>query len=187
MSVFSSLIQATAQYFLLRPFIVGGTMNFTSKSRYALKIMMDLAHHSHLPLVRRNDIAVRQGIPTDYLDQIMIRLRAGQLVESVRGRAGGYRLARNPQDINLWELFSAVEDSIYPVECVTDHDECHHGSQCISRSAWGDIFGRMKHSLASLTLGALSAKHHREYDRQGAVGPVECRPGRSSAVGTPVL
>lgn len=73
---------------------------------------MDLAHYSHLPLVRRGEIAGRQGIPTDYLDQIMIRLRAGKLVESTRGRSGGYRLARPAKDITMWDLFSSVEESM---------------------------------------------------------------------------
>ena len=127
-------------------------MNITSKSRYALKIMMDLAHYSPLPsplpgplpsllpttlengsatgktpgsaIIRRNDIARRQGIPTEYLDQIMMRLRGANLVDSVRGRAGGYRLGRNAESITLWDVFASVEDSIFPVECVAHGDRC---------------------------------------------------------------
>jgi len=132
-------------------------MNLTSKSRYALKIMMDLAHFGATqPLVRRGEIAARQGIPTDYLDQIMIRLRAGNLVESTRGRSGGYRLARPADQITMWDLFSSVEESMIPVECITVGHACDFEGSCSSQSAWGTIFGAIQTGFGAITLGQLA-------------------------------
>src|SRR5262245_45132728 len=102
--------------------------------------MMDLAHFKNEPLIRRQDIARRQGVPSDYLDQIMIRLRAGGLVESIRGRNGGYKLARDPAQISLWNIFYCVEDAIYPAECLSEDHHCGFESGCISKSVWGEVF-----------------------------------------------
>jgi len=144
-------------------------MNLTSKSRYALKIMMDLAHFgASQPLVRRNEIATRQGIPTDYLDQIMIKLRGGRLVESTRGRSGGYKLARDPSQITMWDLFSTVEDSMIPVECITSGETCDFEASCSSREAWVTIFRAMKTSLGSITLDRLAADWAREKKLMGS-------------------
>lgn len=152
-------------------------MNLTSKSRYALKIMMDLAHFSHQPLVRRNDIATRQGIPTDYLDQIMIRLRAGNLVQSTRGRSGGYRLARPATDITMWDLFSSVEESMVPVECLSKGDACDFGASCVSKNAWVEIFGAIKQSLGKITLDSLATQWASELEGARPSGVNECRGG----------
>lgn len=138
-------------------------MNLTSKSRYALKIMMDLAHFGATQaLVRRSEIASRQGVPTDYLDQIMIKLRAGRLVESIRGRSGGYKLARSPESITMWDLFSAVEDSMIPVECLASGEACDFETSCSSRESWKKIFLALKSSLGEITLAQLK----RDWDRE---------------------
>ncbi|MCX6119443.1 MAG: Rrf2 family transcriptional regulator [Proteobacteria bacterium] len=152
-------------------------MNLTSKSRYALKIMMDLAHYSHQPLVRRGDIANRQGIPTDYLDQIMIRLRAGKLVESTRGRSGGYRLARPANEITMWDLFSSVEESMIPVECISTGHACDFAGSCVSKNAWVDIFGALRDSLGKITLQSLASSWASDHQACPAGGIRECKGG----------
>jgi Rrf2 family protein len=142
-------------------------MNLTSKSRYALKIMMDLAHFGATqPLVRRGEIASRQGIPTDYLDQIMIRLRAGNLVESTRGRSGGYRLARPADQITMWDLFSSVEESMVPVECISLGHACDFEGSCSSQKAWGTIFGAIQTGFGGITLGQLARDWEKEQSGQ---------------------
>lgn len=155
-------------------------MNLTSKSRYALKIMMDLTHHRSLPHVKRVDIAKRQGIPPDYLDQIMVRLRSGRLVESIRGRGGGYKLARSPESINLWDVFGAVEDSIYPVECIGDSHSCGFEAACVAKSAWEEIFSAIKTPLQKMTLIDIATKWNDE-QRMCPIGGIrECRAGGSA-------
>lgn len=152
-------------------------MNLTSKSRYALKIMMDLAHFSHQPLVRRSDIASRQGIPTDYLDQIMIRLRAGKLVQSTRGRSGGYRLARPAEEITMWDLFSSVEESIVPVECISKGHSCDFEASCVSKNAWVEIFSAIRGSLSKITLASIAGSWATEHTHCPEGGMRECRSG----------
>jgi len=156
-------------------------MNLTSKSRYALKIMMDLTHHRDLPLVRRAEIAKRQGIPPDYLDQIMIRLRAGNLVESVRGRNGGYRLHRQPDQVSLWDIFGTVEDGIYPVECLETGHTCDFEPGCMTFPVWREVFDAIKIPLSKMNLLEVTTRHAEE-TRMCPIGGVrECNSGTSPA------
>ena len=158
--------------------------------------MMDLAYYAGTDpttVVRRSEISRRQGIPTEYLDQIMIRLRAANLVDSVRGRSGGYRLGRGAAEISLWAVFASVEDSIYPVECVASKDanrvihktthgaSCNDGcgfeSSCITRGAWSEIFDAMRAPLLTMTL-ATATTTWAEENRMCPVGGIrECRGG----------
>ncbi len=135
-------------------------MNITSKSRYALKILLDLAQYPKSSLVHRSDIVKRQHIPADYLDQILIRLRAHHLVESVRGRSGGYRLSKDPADINMWQILNAAEDKVYPVKCIS-HKSCFLESDCISKGAWSQVFESVQTQLSQFNLATLSAKKSR--------------------------
>ena len=156
-------------------------MNITSKSRYALKIMMDLTHYRSLPHVKRVDIAKRQGIPPDYLDQIMVRLRSGKLVESIRGRGGGYRLARSPDTISLWDVFGTVEDSIYPVGCVGGSaHSCDFEAGCVAKSAWEDIFSAIKSPLEKIKLTSIADKWADKHRMCPIGGIRECRGGGSA-------
>lgn len=153
-------------------------LNLTSRSRYALKIMLDLAYRQDDTLVRRQEIVRRQGIPSKYLDQILVRLRRDGLVESVRGRTGGYRIGRKPELINMWEVFRAVEDGIYPVECVDEHTGCEFKSACVASEPWQLIFDSMRQSLTRMSLADLALQFQRE-DKMCPMGGIrECRPGR---------
>jgi Rrf2 family protein len=151
-------------------------MNITSRSRYAIKILMDLAVHRDLPHVARKDIALRQGISSDYLDQIMIRLRRNGLVASVRGRGGGYRLGRAPGIISVWDIFAAVEDSLYPVECVDTESSCAFEAACISHAAWEQIFGGIRRHLMTTTLESLSGDT-KVHEMCPGAGPRYCHGG----------
>lgn len=128
-------------------------MNLTSRSRYALKIMVDLARQPHSDLVKRQDIIVRQGIPRKYLDQIMMNLRKAELVSSTRGRMGGYVLSQDPKDITIWDVFSAVEVGFVPVRCITEDDGCCDFEEyCQTKEPWALIFDQIKQSLTGLSL-----------------------------------
>jgi Rrf2 family protein len=130
-------------------------MNITSKSRYALKIMMDLALHASFSHTHRQDIVRRQGIPPDYLDQIMMRLRRGELIESIRGRGGGYRLARPAHQISVWDIFSVVEDSMIPAQCVEGQHTCDFEVACMTRDAWQTIYQSIRSNLQKMSLAQL--------------------------------
>lgn len=156
-------------------------MNLTSKSRYALKIMLDLAHHEHESHVHRRDIAHRQGIPTDYLDQIMIRLRKGGLVHSVRGRGGGYRLAKRPDAISIWELLTVAEGSLDPVQCLGSAEGCGFDVSCISHEAWSKIYSALKAPLESMFLGDLVVTNLPLHQLCPAGGVRECKAPNSAS------
>lgn len=132
-------------------------MNITSKSRYGLKIMMDLAtiKAAH---TQRLDIATRQGIPLDYMDHILLRLRTRGLIGSIRGRGGGYRLLQPMEGISVWEIFDAVEDAIQPVQCLEGGTSCAAEHHCSSRDAWSDIAQAVKNSLSAILLSDIVTK-----------------------------
>ncbi len=96
-------------------------MNVTAKSRYGLKLMMDLADHEESGHQQRHSIAERQSIPLDFMDQIVARLKQAGLIDSIRGRSGGVQLKKKATEISLWDILIAVEDSLYPVKCL-EHD-----------------------------------------------------------------
>lgn len=153
-------------------------MNLTSRSRYALKIMLDLSHERNEPLVRRQEIVARQGIPSKYLDQILIRLRRSGLVESVRGRTGGYRIGRKIETISIWEVFRAVEDGIYPVECVDEHHTCEFMQHCAAVEPWQIIFATLRTCLEGMNLSDFEKRFGAFQRPRIDEGIQECRQGR---------
>lgn len=130
-------------------------MHITSKSRYAMKVMLDVAKYAQEGVVRRKEISVRQGVPLEYLDQILLRLRRAGLLASSRGPLGGYQLAKKEASVSAWDIFAAVEDSLYPVSCVNPHTQCHHQGGCDAQSAWGKVFQAMYKPLSQLSLADL--------------------------------
>ncbi len=156
-------------------------MNITSRSRYALKIMLDMTQQGSKELVKRHDIVQRQGIPEKYLDQIMIRLRKAGLVQSIRGRLGGYQLGREPNDISVWEIFRAVEDGIYPVLCVDEHQApCNFQHSCSANEPWQIIFGAIRRPLEDLRLSEVLLRMGTVQRARHAEGVQECPPGRTA-------
>ena len=151
-------------------------MNLTSRSRYALKIMLDLSNSLDDQLVKRHDIVARQGIPVKYLDQILLRLRRGGLIESIRGRSGGYKIARGPQVITVWEVFRAVEDGLYPALCLDKQTKCDHQDYCSSSEPWHAIFNTIRSSLTAITLTDLNMPSHRQ-PKTLLKEIFECKPG----------
>ncbi len=118
--------------------------------------MMDLASHQE-GLTHRSDISARQGIPMDYMDQILIRLKEHQLIESTRGRAGGYRLGRLARLISTFDIFKAVEDGFAPVQCLDQGTACFAEHFCQSKDAWSTISSAITESLSGIILADLVA------------------------------
>ena len=164
-------------------------MNITSKSRYALKIMIDLAQlDADTPHTKRAGMAARQGIPPDYMDHILSRLRDKELIESIRGRGGGFRLRRDAKEISVWDIFSAVEDGMVPVQCMEHDKGCGVEPLCSSKEAWTEIVQAVHSSLHAIRLSSLAARAFRipESIWHGAnidAGAQECRAPRKSNLG----
>ena len=117
--------------------------------------MLDIATHSGSGLVLLKDIAARQEISKRYLEHMMTQLRNQGLVVSERGAGGGYRLARDPSDIRLDQIFEALEGKIAPVECVRDSSVCQRADECITREVWCEVSDAIRSVLAKKTLADL--------------------------------
>jgi Rrf2 family protein len=130
-------------------------MNLTAKTRFGLKTILDIAfHHAEGP-VQRRQIAQRQGIPTDYMDQILMKLRNAGLIQSLRGREGGYHLSRDPNDISLWDVLVAVEDEVAMAESARHHDVGNYATECLTDLAWDALTMAMRRQLKRSTLAQM--------------------------------
>ena len=133
-------------------------MKLTSKGRYAVTAMLDVALHSSRGPVPLAEISARQEISLSYLEQLFSRLRKQQLVDSVRGPGGGYRLGRDADDIAIGEVIRAVDESVDATRCAGQSD-CQGGERCLTHSLWQDLSERINVFLNGITLGELMAQH----------------------------
>lgn len=129
-------------------------MRLTSKGRYAVTAMLDVALHSHKGPVPLADISERQGISLSYLEQLFSRLRRHALVASVRGPGGGYLLGLNPDAISVGTVISAVNESIDATRC-QGKEGCQAGEQCLTHVLWRDLSDRISDFLNNISLSEL--------------------------------
>ncbi len=128
-------------------------MNITSKGRYALRVMMDLAQHADDGFVSLKVAAERQNISLKYLEMIISHLKRNNLVESTRGKEGGYRLARKPEEYTIQEILSCIEDNLAPVACIQDGSiQCDRAGECLTIPMWKELDDITNSYLASVTL-----------------------------------
>lgn len=126
-------------------------MRLTTKGRYAVTAMLDLAlHHGQGPITL-SDIAQRQGISLSYLEQLFSRLRRQELVSSVRGPGGGYTLGRDASEICVAEVISAVDESVDTTRCGGAHN-CHNNHRCLTHDLWQDLSRRIHGYLSQISL-----------------------------------
>lgn len=129
-------------------------MRLTTKGRYAVTAMLDLAIHAQHGPVSLNDISGRQGISLSYLEQLFAKLRRGGLVSSVRGPGGGYRLSRDGTDINVADIVDAVNESIDATRC-NRRGDCQDGHECLTHHLWCDLSAQIHDFLRNITLASL--------------------------------
>lgn len=132
-------------------------MKLTSKGRYAVTAMLDVALHSQQGPVSLYDISMRQEISLSYLEQLFSKLRKQHLVESIRGPGGGYRLGKPANEIAVGEVIAAVNESIDATKCNGKAD-CQGGEKCLTHNLWQDLSDRISKFLDNITLGELMAK-----------------------------
>lgn len=133
-------------------------MRLTSKGRYAVTAMLDVALHSDSGPVPLADISERQDISLSYLEQLFSRLRRAGLVASVRGPGGGYLLGLPVNDISVGMVISAVNESVDATKC-HGAQGCQGGSRCLTHSLWHDLSVRISDFLNDITLGELMQKN----------------------------
>ena len=127
-------------------------MKISTKGRYGLRVLLDIAAHQEKGPVILRDISARQEISEKYLWQVINPLKSAGLVNSTRGAKGGYLLAKAPGDITLLEIVSILEGPVSVVDCVGSPDQCGRSGACVTRGVWGKIESAIKDSMAKITL-----------------------------------
>ena len=127
-------------------------MKISTRGRYAVRALMDLALHFGKGPVLLKDIAGRQGISLSYLEQIVSILVSVKIVKSTRGPKGGVMLAKPPDKIKLVEVIQALEGPIAPVKCVEKPGICKRAPSCAARDVWSRLASAMQDVLESTTL-----------------------------------
>ena len=116
-------------------------MKLTSKGRYAVMALVDLARFNNINPVSLRDISLRQGISLDFLEQIFSKLKKREIVQSVRGTQGGYILNKNAKEIKLTNIFDAVDEKVKTVQCKKDSKKGCNGktTKCVTHNLWDEL------------------------------------------------
>ncbi len=133
-------------------------MRLTTKGRYAVTAMLDLAFHSQSRPVTLTDIATRQTISLSYLEQLFARLRRAGMVKGVRGPGGGYQLSRNATDINIADIISAVDEPVDSTKC-GGKGNCQNNQSCLTHDLWMGLSEQIRSYLKGISLGELLERH----------------------------
>lgn len=128
-------------------------MRVSTKGRYALRVMLDLAiHHAEEP-IRLKEIAERQEISVKYLEQIISTLTKAGYLKSARGSSGGYQLKKDPAEYTVGMILRTTEGSLAPVSCVEDEDNvCRRSESCTTVKVWRKIYDAVNNVVDSITL-----------------------------------
>ncbi len=132
-------------------------MKLTTKGRYAVTAMLDLALHAKDAPVPLADISRRQGISLSYLEQLFAKLRRNELVNSARGPGGGYRLNRAAEDIPVVAVINAINENVDATRC-GGLGNCQDNEPCLTHELWMDLSERIHEFLAGISLGDLVSR-----------------------------
>ena len=129
-------------------------MRLTTKGRYAVTAMLDLAFHSQVKPVTLTEIATRQTISLSYLEQLFSRLRRADMVVGVRGPGGGYKLSRSAEEINIAQVILAVDEQVDLTNCESK-ENCQDGQPCLTHDLWMGLSQTVRNYLDGITLANL--------------------------------
>ena len=130
-------------------------MKISTKGRYALRLMVDLAMADSPNPVSLKDVAARQSLSDKYLEQIVTPLSHAGIVRSVRGAGGGYLLTRKPEEYTVGDILRPLEGDLAPVECATDASYCDRCNECVTLELWQDIHRAVSSVVDNTTLADL--------------------------------
>ena len=139
-------------------------MKLSTKGRYGVRLMLDLAARFGQGPVFLKDIAKRQEISEKYLWQVLSSLKNAGLINSTRGAHGGYCLARPPAEITLKDIISVLEGNLCLVKCVNNKSFCKRSDDCIANQVWSELTGKISQLFASFTLENMLEKQLAEED-----------------------
>lgn len=141
-------------------------MKMSTKGRYATRIMVYLALNSADRPARKHEIAASEGIPEDYVEQILSKLRTTGLVKSRRGARGGFQLGRDPQDITVADVVESTEGPLSLVPCIDD--SCSRIETCVTRAVWMEAANALELILTNKTIAGLAQQAKAMIDRRNA-------------------
>ena len=130
-------------------------MRLSTRSRYGTRMMLDLAEHYDQGPTRLGEISKRQDISVKYLEQLIIPLKRGNFIRSVRGPKGGHMLTRPPEEISIGQIVTALEGGTELIGCIGNPDECGRSDSCLTRCIWRDVSKAIYDQLHSITLSTL--------------------------------
>jgi Rrf2 family iron-sulfur cluster assembly transcriptional regulator len=159
-------------------------VKLTTKGRYAVTAMLDLAIHYGEGPITLADIAQRQGISLSYLEQLFSRLRKRSLVSSVRGPGGGYSLGKEAREIFVGEVISAVDENMDTTRCHGAHN-CQNNERCLTHDLWSDLSNQIYTYLNNISLQDLmDRKAVREVADRQENGKESQNPGLVEQLGS---
>jgi Rrf2 family transcriptional regulator, cysteine metabolism repressor len=134
-------------------------MRLSTKGRYGLKAMFELALNESNGPVPLKHIAQKRNISEQYLEQIFASLRKAGLVKSIRGAQGGYLLGRTPDEITVGDIIVVLEGPVAPSECVLDSENCENSEECVTKIVWEKIKTSIEEVIDSITLQDMIDDH----------------------------
>jgi Rrf2 family protein len=141
-------------------------MRVSTKGRYGLRALVDLAEHDEGKAIPIREISERQNISEQYLEQLFATLRKAKLVKSVRGAHGGYMLNHDPEDITVADIITTLEGPIAPVDCVIEDDFCNYIDKCVIHGLWSELADAINGVIENMTLADLRDKAVQEKQRE---------------------
>lgn len=128
-------------------------MKISTKGRYALRVMLDLAEHNTGAYIPLKDIAGRQDLAVKYLEQIIAGLNKAGYLQSLRGNTGGYKLAKSPDQYTVGDILRAAEGSLTPIACLADvPNQCHRRDECQTLPFWEGLNDVIQEYVDGVTL-----------------------------------
>ncbi len=142
-----------------------GSMKISTRGRYAVRVMLDLALHNTGDCIKVKDIAARQGISEKYLEQIIALLNKAGFLQSVRGAQGGYRLLRAPEEYTVGMILRTTEGSLAPVACLEeDTGECNRVDTCETLQVWRELYDAINRVVDGVSVADLARQHRRHLE-----------------------
>lgn len=141
-------------------------MRMSTKAQYAVRALVSLNLFSNGEPVTIKEISDREKISLNYLEQLFVKLRRGDIVKSVRGPGGGYMLSRNADQIRVDQIIDTVEEILVPVSCMNDDGSCGCDLECATQSVWQGLGSQIRGFLSSMTLEDLTRDGRRRLDHR---------------------
>lgn len=130
-------------------------MKLSTRARYGIRAMLEIAMHGGQSPVDLNEISKNQGLSKKYLHALLVQLKNAGLLASVRGKTGGYLLAKKPEEITLFDIYLVLEGGINLVDCVAHEELCSRAGDCVARKIWQRLGNAIRKELDTTTLADL--------------------------------